>query len=111
MRTKSKLENIEKFKRLHYYNSEGEISAEKAESLGLDPEPYSSLDDQAYQVSYDLSNDWAKDEPYWDDIRESYKLGVEDGLEYILNCIEKYRFEGNSGVQVLANMIKKHLNL
>lgn len=106
MRKKSKLENIEHFKRLHYYGPDGELTPEKAESLGLEPEPYNSLWEQAYQVKYDLSEDWAKEVPDWDDVKESYMIGVEDGLEFILDIINK---DNINNVYNIVDIIKKYL--
>ena len=106
MRKKSKLENIEHFKRLHYYGADGELTSEKAESLGLEFEPYNSLLEQAYQVKYDLSEDWAKEAPEWDDVKESYMIGVEDGFEFILDIIKK---ENINNVDDILDIIKKYL--
>jgi len=106
MRKKARLENIEHFKRLHYYDSDGELTQEKAESLGLEPEPYNSLVEQAYQVEYDLSEDWAKEAPEWDDVKESYMIGVEDAFGFILDIIKK---ENMNNVDDIVDIIKKHL--
>lgn len=35
-----------------------------------------TLDEYAYQVAYDLSNDWLKDTPTWDDVETAVKLGA-----------------------------------
>ena len=36
-----------------------------------------TLDEYAYQVAYDLSNDWMKETPTWDDVETACKLGAE----------------------------------
>lgn len=36
-----------------------------------------NLDDFSYQTAYDLSNDWAKETPTWDDVEKACKLGSE----------------------------------
>lgn len=77
--------NIEKFKNLHYYGSDGEkVSDEDLEEMGLSPDNYLSLEESAYQTAYDLSNDWART-PDWEDVKTAYKQGVEDGINYIAN--------------------------
>lgn len=35
-----------------------------------------TLEDYAYQCAYDLSNDWAKDNPTWEDVKDACKLGA-----------------------------------
>ena len=75
------MENIEKFKKDVYYNANGVLSDEEAKKLGLGPS-YTSLDECAYQCAYDISNDWAQEQPTWNDVQEAYKRGVEDGIRY-----------------------------
>lgn len=77
------IENIEKFKCLHLYDNEGMLSKEKCEELGLPYEHWESLEESAYQCVYDISEDWAKEQPTWDDVKLAYKMGVEDGIKYI----------------------------
>ncbi len=36
-----------------------------------------TLDEYAYQVAYDLSNDWMKETPTWNDVETACKLGAE----------------------------------
>ena len=76
------IKNIEKFKKVGYYDLNGKISDEKAESLGLLTDDYKSFDECAYQCAYDISNDWAKEEPTWDDVQGAYKQGVDAGIDY-----------------------------
>lgn len=79
------MENIEKFKRLYYFNGDGKkLSNEEVEKLGLNPEYYESLEETAYQTAYDLTEDWSK-EPDTAMLQEAYKKGVDDGMQYVLN--------------------------
>lgn len=72
----TKDEFIEKFKKIRYYGAEGELSDERARELGLLVNDYMTLDECAYQCAYDISNDWVKDNPTWDDVEEAYKRGA-----------------------------------
>lgn len=36
-----------------------------------------ALEDYAYQVAYDLSNDWLKENATWDDVETAVKLGAQ----------------------------------
>lgn len=81
------IKNIEKFKKIRYYGPDGEISNEKAKSLGLLADDYDSLDECAYQCAYDISNDWAKEVPTWNNVQEAYKQGVDAGIEYANDSI------------------------
>ena len=77
--------DIEKFKKLYYYGSDGEkVSDKDLERIGLSPDNYISLEESAYQTAYDLSNDWIRT-PDWDDVKTAYKQGVVDGINYIAN--------------------------
>ena len=76
------MENIEKFKKLHYYGPEGEMAKEELEDIGLTSDAYLSLNECAYQCAYDLSNDWLNT-PDWQDVQEAYKMGVKDAINYI----------------------------
>ena len=77
--------DIEKFKNLHYYGSDGEkVSDEDLEKMGLTSDNYISLEESAYQITYDLSNDWIRT-PDWEDVKTAYKQGVEDGINYVAN--------------------------
>lgn len=42
------------------------------------------LKDYAYQVAYDLSNDWLKENATWDDVETAVKLGAQWQKEHIL---------------------------
>lgn len=60
-----------------------------------------TLDEYAYQVTYDLSNDWLKTTPTWDDVEKAVKLGAkwfekqskqkpaEQSEKYIADVFEK----------------------
>ena len=61
---------------LENYNSSG------VDMYGITPN-VQTLNEAAYQCAYDLSNDWTIDTPTWDMIQEAYKMGAEDGMEYI----------------------------
>jgi len=77
------MEDIKDFKQLHYYGNGGkELTREEIKKIGLEPKPYLSLDECAYQAAYDLSNDWAKDNPDWGDVKEAYRRGANDGIKY-----------------------------
>ena len=77
------MENIKDFKKVHYYGSNGiELTKEELKKIGIKSDSYKSLEDCAYQASYDISNDWAKETPNWEDVREGYRRGVEDGIKY-----------------------------
>ena len=77
------MKDIEKFKPLYYYKNVGEkLTPEEAKKLGLEPEFYLSLEECAYQVAYDISNDWTKEVPEWKDVQEGYRRGAEDGIAY-----------------------------
>ena len=79
------MENIEKFKRLYYFNDDGrKLSNEEVEKLGLNPEYYESLEETAYRAAYDLTEDWSK-EPDATMLQQAYKKGVDDGMQYVLN--------------------------
>lgn len=70
----------EKFKKIHYYSQDGEISDEKARELGLLVDDYMTLDECAYQCAYDMSNDWATDTPTWADVKKAYAKGAMDAF-------------------------------
>jgi len=89
MRTKATLINIEKFKNFHLYNSDGMLSEEDCKKIGLPFDNWESLDDCAYRAAYDISEDWSKEVPEWKDVQEGYKMGVEDGINYIINILKE----------------------
>ena len=75
-------ETLEKFKKDRVFGPNGELTEEEIRKLGMNPDSYQSLDECAYQCAYDLSNDWAREIPTWEDVQEAYKMGVKDGIEY-----------------------------
>ena len=75
------MEISEKFKKVECYGSNGKLSDEEQAKLGVGP-IWMTVDECAYQCAYDLSNDWVKDNPTWDDVEAAYKKGVEDGIKY-----------------------------
>ena len=81
----TKEEFIEKFKKIRYYGMDGELSDKEAEKLGLLVDDHMTLDDCAYQCAYDLSNDWLRETPTWDDVQEAYKKGALDAFNNINN--------------------------
>ena len=62
------------------------MNGEKVPMATMDEEPVSedlphirhrdTLDEFAYQCAYDLSNDWAKETPTWNDVEMACKLGA-----------------------------------
>ncbi|MBQ0141023.1 MAG: hypothetical protein KBT36_17265 [Kurthia sp.] len=62
-----------------------------------------TIEERAYDCAYDISNDWMKDNPTWDDVELAYKRGaieqrdidVEEGdiaqQENILKALEKQK--------------------
>ena len=76
------MENIEKFKKVKYYQGTRELTEEEVKKFGMTSPDYMTLDECAYQAMYNLTEDYSK-EPTWDMIQEAYKKGVEDGIKYI----------------------------
>ena len=77
------MENIKDFKKIFCYDGNGrKLTQEELKPMGLAGDYYSSLEECAYQAAYDLSNDWAKDNPDWDDVKEAYRRGANDGIKY-----------------------------
>lgn len=76
------MENIKDFEKIHYYNCNGELSEEEVRKLGLETDAYWSLEECAYHAAYDISNDWAKETPDWNDVQEGYRRGAEAGIKY-----------------------------
>ena len=85
------MKNIENFKLERWYSGGRELTKEELKPLGLEKECYYSLEDRAYQAAYDISNDWAKEEPEWDDVEEGFKKGAEEGIEYCKDKVEKFK--------------------
>ena len=66
----------------------------------------STLEDYAYQVAYDLSNDWARETPTWKDVQVACKLGAkwqeehkpvelsEEKHELMKKCVNKAYNQG-----------------
>ena len=69
------MKNINNFKKIHYYSGNKELSNEEAHSLGVCADTvngdYWTLQERAYQAAYDISNDWSKENPDWNDVQES----------------------------------------
>lgn len=89
MRTKATLTNIKEFMNFHLYDDNGLIPKEKCEEMGLSFDNWESLNECAYRAAYDISEDWAKEDPEWSDVQEAYKIGVEDGINYIINILKE----------------------
>lgn len=108
------MKNIEKFKKIHYYNSEGELSKEEVIKAGMDPDDYWTSEERAYQAAYDISNDWAKENPEWSDVEEGFRRGVKESLEYIKHTLQeqikfynehKYVLDVKTRIQELKTII------
>ena len=74
----------EKFQKIRIYGENGELSDAEAEKLGLGTNQYKTLDECGYQCAYDLSNDWIKETPDWDDVEKAYKLGAKEALKWAM---------------------------
>lgn len=87
------MKNIKNFKKIHYYSGDKELTNEEAHSLGVCVDPvngdYWTLEERAYQATYDISNDWAKENPEWSDVEEGFRRGVKEALEYVLEKYDK----------------------
>lgn len=85
------MKNINNFKKIHYYSGNKELTNEEAHLLGVCADTingdYWTLQERAYQAAYDISNDWSKENPDWNDVQEGFIRGVKEALEYVL---EKY---------------------
>ena len=85
------MKDIKNFKKIHYYSGNKELTNEEAHAIGVCVDPvngdYWTLEERAYQAAYDISNDWAKENPEWSDVEEGFRRGVKEALEYVL---EKY---------------------
>lgn len=103
------MKNIEKFKKLRCYSLDDgrELSEEKIISFGLNPDTWVSLEDRAYQAAYDISNDWIKDEPNWEDVREGFRKGVEEGIDFVKNIIQEKinKFKEHDAPAISQNQI------
>ena len=86
------MEFLEKFKAIHCYDANGNMmTQEELEPLGLAGEFYESLDESAYDSAYIISNDWAKDNPDWNDVKTAYKYGA---LDSAISLLEKLTCQG-----------------
>lgn len=81
------MENIERFKKVRYYGNDGELTPDQIRAIGFLEDDYQTLEERAYQCAYDISNDWVKDNPDWDDVQEAFKRGVEESKEYYQNHV------------------------
>lgn len=99
------MRDIKDFRKIHYYNSNGELTLEEAHKLGVCVDSvngdYDCLDERAYQCAYDISHDWAKEVPDWNDVKNAFKRGVKETLEYVL---EKY-YNCDSGSDRIAELM------
>lgn len=88
------MNNIEKFKKIHYYSGDKELTNEEAYDLGICSDrvdgDYETLEERAYQAAYDISNDWAKETPEWKDVEEGFKRGVKEGIEYMSDKLKVF---------------------
>jgi len=86
------MKNIKNFKKIHYYSGNRELSNEEAHAIGVCVDPingdYWTLDERVYQAAYDISNDWAKEVPDWNDVEEGFRRGVSEGIEFVKRIIE-----------------------
>lgn len=75
--------DIDNFKKRPTYANGVELTDEELwKKYGMTPN-VQTLNEAAYQRAYDLSEDWAIDTPTWDMIQEAYKMGAQDGMDYI----------------------------
>lgn len=75
--------DLSKVKKVRYYDNNGEITDnEQIEKCGLKKDDYMSLDECAYQHTYDESEEWSKD-PKWEYVENAYKQGFLDALKHI----------------------------
>ena len=54
--------------------------------------PRDTIDEYAYQCAYDLSNDWLKETPDWDDVQTACKLGANWQREQMMKDLPKWRY-------------------
>ena len=76
---------------------------------GKEPElnelPKETLDDFAYQVAYDLSNDWMKETPDWNDVETSCKLGAKMLFEKTCEFLKSYRQDTLDGTGYIPGIV------
>lgn len=86
------MKDIKNFKKIHYYSGDKELTNEEAHAIGVCVDPingdYWTSEERAYQAAYDISNDWAKETPDWDDVQEGFRKGIKEGIDFIINIIE-----------------------
>ena len=74
-----------------FYGLTGSVGSPKEESVGEDL-PHirhrDTLDEFAYQCAYDMSNDWAIENPTWHDVEDACKLGAKWQKEQDQSTIE-----------------------
>lgn len=118
------MNNIEKFKKIHYFSENKELTNEEVHQLGICIDPvngdYQSLEERAYQAAYDISNDWVKETPEWKDVEDGFKRGVKEALEYVKELVDSmwcsknvgplFELGFNEAKDSLANVINKNLN-
>lgn len=79
------------------------------ENNGLPLTDRETLDAYAYQVAYDLSNDWLKVTPTWDDVEAAVKLGAKwlkkQGKQKSFNDTQEY-LKGVNRVQNYEGLTK-----
>lgn len=74
---------LEKYPKNYYLLTVAEfIDSLQEESVSNNLED--KLKDYAYQVAYDLSNDWLKENATWDDVETAVKLGAQWQKEHLL---------------------------
>ena len=86
------MKDIKDFRKIHYYSGDKELTNEEAHAIGVCVDPvngdYWTLEERAYQAAYDISEDWAKENPEWDDVEEGFRRGVSEGIEFVKRIIE-----------------------
>ena len=100
------MKNIKKFKKDRFYSGTRELTIEERIPLGLGGDIWQSLEDRAYQAAYDISKDWAKEDPDWNDVEEGFKKGVKEGIDFIKNVIQNridsYKRDPNKDILSIA---------
>ena len=100
------MKNIKKFKKDRFYSGTRELTMEERIPLGLGSDTWQSLEDRAYQAAYDISEDWAKEDPDWNDVEEGFKKGVKEGIDFIKNVIQnridRYKKDPNKDILSIA---------
>jgi hypothetical protein len=84
------MKNIEKFRKVRFYQGNRELTKEELIPLGLANDVYETLEERAYQAAYDISNDLAKETPEWSDVEEGFRKGVSEGIEYMSDKLKVF---------------------